>query len=223
MDGVHDLGGKPGFGAVDFIPGEAVVPFAQRWHASVFAMVGAASIAGVWTNTDRFRHAVERIEPEAYLTHGYYGRWLGGLETLLEEQAVVLREEIDLKVSALGGDPKALVAARPSATPDPMGPTPVNHASDRTISASPQFAHGDRVETSAQPKSGHTRLPAYARAKVGVVVRCHDAWVYPDSSAHGLGEQPTYLYTVEFSSEVLWNRSGFAVFLDLFEPYLHPV
>ena len=220
MDGVHDLGGKPGFGAVDFVAEDAAVPFKQRWHASVFAMVRAGASAGVWTNSDRFRHAIERIDPEAYLTHGYYGRWLGGVETLLAEQAVVLREEIDSKVAELGGDPEALVAARPLGAPDPLGPEPVNRASDRAINARPQFSPGDRVRTRAAATPGHTRLPAYARDKVGTVVRWHDGWVYPDTNAHGQGEQPTHLYTVAFTSEVLWDRTGFSVFLDLFEPYL---
>lgn len=49
----------------------------------VISAVGPA--AGAWNNTDRFRHGVERIDPVSYLADGYYGRWLGGIETLLVE------------------------------------------------------------------------------------------------------------------------------------------
>ena len=83
MDGIHDLGGKQGFGAVETqAPKDA---FEARWQASVFAMVRELSAAGVTKNTDQFRHAIERIDPISYLSDGYYGRWLGGVETLLVE------------------------------------------------------------------------------------------------------------------------------------------
>jgi len=59
---------------------------------------------------------------------------------------------------------------------------------------------------------------------VGEIVACHGCWVYPDSNSHGNGEHPQQLYTVAFTSEVLWGEAGDAnleVCLDLFEPYLH--
>lgn len=61
MDGIHDLGGMHGFG-----PGqreEDEPAFHGRWQAAVFAMEMAASRAGATGNADRFRHAVERIDP----------------------------------------------------------------------------------------------------------------------------------------------------------------
>ena len=39
MDGIHDLGGKSGFGKVDVESGLQV--FDERWEASVFAMTNA--------------------------------------------------------------------------------------------------------------------------------------------------------------------------------------
>ena len=86
MDGMHDLGGKQGFGAVSREANEPV--FHARWESRVFGMnlVGAGGAA---RNVDHFRHAVERIDPVAYLTHGYYGRWLGGLETMMVEAGVL--------------------------------------------------------------------------------------------------------------------------------------
>ena len=41
--------------------------FHDRCEVKVFAEVAA----GAWPNTDRFRHAVERIDLEAYLTHDH--------------------------------------------------------------------------------------------------------------------------------------------------------
>lgn len=220
MDGIHDLGGKPGFGRVDRTGEDEV--FHERWEASVFVMNGASKAAGGWYHTDQFRHAVERIDPQAYLEHGYYGRWLGGIETLLIEVGIVTLEEIEKELLARGGSFDDLVAARPSSEPEPLGPKPSEDGASRDLADSPVFAAGDRVRTAAQPVPGHTRLPAYARDKTGEVICHHGGWVFPDTAAHGQGEQPKHLYTVRFSSETLWNKPGFSVSLDLFEPYLSP-
>lgn len=221
MKGVHDLGGKPGFGRVDRSGAEIV--FHDRWEAKVFAMVGAGSAAGAWFNTDRFRHAVERIDPEAYLTHGYYGRWLGGVETLLAEAGIVSQEEITVRAIARGASRNELVAAQPLSSPDPMGQLPSSIGSDRAITKAPEFKVGDQVRSLVNAASHHTRLPEYAMGKRGEIVMHHNGWVFPDTNAHGKGESPKHLYTVKFSSEVLWGRPGFSVCVDLFEPYLEPV
>ena len=76
MDGIHDLGGKAGFGKVEAEEDEPY--FHEPWESRVFSMV-----INLGDNTDRFRHAVERIDPISYLSDTYYGRWLGGLETKL--------------------------------------------------------------------------------------------------------------------------------------------
>jgi nitrile hydratase subunit beta len=220
VDGIHDLGGKQGFGPVEVEPDEPV--FHERWEARVFAIVQSGA-AGAIRNTDQFRHAIERIDPVAYLTHGYYGRWLGGVENLLVEAGVMVRAELDARVSAIGGDPGAPVAARPSAHPDVIGYAPAARDSRRDPGAPPRFAVGDVVRTRPAPVSGHTRLPAYARGRCGTVTALHGGWVFPDTNAHGRGEHPRHLYTVAFDGAELWGaatEANLRVHLDLFEPYL---
>lgn len=220
MDGVHDLGGKEGHGAIEPDHGPA---FHEDWEAKVFAMLGAGWRSGALKNTDQFRHAIERVDPRAYLTHGYYGRWLGGLETLFVEAGVLTSEEISARVAATNpAATDALVAARPgdAATIDYA---PTDRTSIRPIGAPPAFGVGQSVRTSRHGVPGHTRLPAYARGALGVVTACHDGWVYPDSNAHGHGEDPQHLYTVQFAATELWGESaeaGAHVYIDLFEPYL---
>ena len=69
----------------------------------------------------------------------------------------------------------------------------------------------------------HTRLPRYARDKVGTVERVHGTHVFPDSNAHFAGEDPQWLYTVRFSARELWGRDDDdSVSIDAFEPYLEP-
>ena len=219
MDGIHDLGGKHGFGAVVVEADEPV--FHAPWEAKVFAIMLASGAAGAFLNADQFRHLIERIDPVCYLNDGYYGRWLGGLETGLVEAGVLTSDEISQRYESLGGSSAARVAARPKTEPEPMGHLAEAPGSQRRIS-SPQYTVDDLVMTAADSKPGHTRLPAYARGKVGRVVACHGGWVYPDTNAHGEGEQPQHLYTVEFTGETLWGQASesMSLCLDLFEPYL---
>lgn len=224
MDGIHDLGGKHGYGPVVRETDEPA--FHERWEAAVFVMVGAARRAGALNCTDRFRHAIERIDPVAYLSQTYYGRWLGGIETLLVEAGIVKTAEVSARSVELGAGPDDLIAARPDPHPDPQAEVSNLPTAARNVARPALFVEGDEVVTSIEVKSGHTRLPAYARGKRGRIHRCHAGWVYPDSSAHGLGEDPQHLYTVEFNGTELWGASGdgrLRVYLDLFEPYLSGV
>ena len=221
MDGIHDLGGKVGYGQVDRKESGAV--FQERWEAAVFTMTSAIARADAFQNIDRFRHAIERINPEAYLRHGYYGRWLGAIENLLVEAGIVDQSDLNQRSLECGASEADLVAGQPADQPDAMGPPPREPGCRRQMKTSPRFSVGDRVRSRAVSVPGHTRLPAYARGKIGLITSWHQGWVYPDTNAHGLGEQPQHLYSVQFRSEDLWRRSGFTVSLDLFEPYLEKV
>ena len=99
MDGIHDLGGKQGFGAVVRETDEPV--FHARWESRVFGLIRVGG-GGASRNIDHFRHAIERIDPVAYLTHGYYGRWLGGLETMIVEAGILERAAITRRAIELG-------------------------------------------------------------------------------------------------------------------------
>ena len=51
----------------------------------------------------------------------------------------------------------------------------------------------------------------------------HGFHVLPDSSAHGLGDDPQWLYSVRFSARELWGEDRNVndhVHADLWEPYL---
>lgn len=224
MDGIHDFGGKEGYGPV--VVEQDAYPFAEEWETKVYAMLGAARRAGALRNTDQFRHAVERIVPAAYLTHGYYGRWLGGLETLLVEAGVLTTEEVNDRAEAQLPGASALVAARPRKHPDLIEYDVTHPHSSRPLERPPKFAEQDRVRTRAHGVPGHTRLPHYARGKVGIIKLYHEGWVFPDTNAHGAGENPEPLYTVAFTGCELWGpdaEAGVVVNIDLFEPYLSSV
>ena len=83
MDGVHDLGGKQGFGPVRYGAGKAV--FKAPWEKRANALYSLGIRLGIM-NMDEYRHAIERMEPRHYLAAGYYERSLTGFATLCVER-----------------------------------------------------------------------------------------------------------------------------------------
>jgi nitrile hydratase len=69
----------------------------------------------------------------------------------------------------------------------------------------------------------HTRLPRYARGRLGTVEAIRGCHVFPDSVATGAGEDPQWLYTVVFAGRELWGEQSdptLTVSIEAFEPYL---
>jgi len=214
MDGIHDLGGLEGFGAVVRERDEPV--FHAPWEGRAFALVNLALALGV-ANIDALRHAIERLDPVTYLTAGYYGRWRRALETLLGETGIVPAAELAVRLR----DPAAPAAALTS-RPVP----PAELGARRPLARAPRFSPGDRVRARDLHTRGHTRLPRYARGRSGVVALVHPgAWVLPDAHAHGRGEAAQPVYAVRFEARALWGdeaEAGVAFHVDLFEDYLEP-
>src|SRR5437764_10967561 len=183
MDGVHDRGGRQGFGPVRYTHGAR--PFHERWEVRVNALYGFAVRLGIF-NMDEYRHAIERMEPRHYLTASYYERSLTGFATLLVEKGVVTHEELEAR--AHGGFPLSA----------PSAPGRTNVASRQ------HFQPGDRVRVRPDHVPGHVRMPGYIRGKVGVVVSESPAYPFPDAAAHGIKAPDAPTYDVRFNSEERW-------------------
>ena len=164
MDGMHDLGGRQGFGPVRHSP--MAVVFHAEWEKRANALLALAVKQGIF-NMDEYRHAIERMEPRHYVSAGYYERSLTGLLTLLVEKGVVAREELE----GLAGGPIPL--SRPSAAGRPNAPR-----RDR-------FKPGDRVRVKEEFVPGHIRMPAYIRGKTGVSWRSRIRRSRAHRFAHG--------------------------------------
>ncbi len=96
----------------------------------------------------------------------------------------------------------------------------------RNVTAAARFKAGQKVRARNVHPTGHTRLPRYARGKMGTIVRDHGVFVFPDTNAHFLGEKPQHLYSVRFGARELWGaeaRPRDAVYLDMWEDYLEGV
>jgi nitrile hydratase len=216
MNGVHDMGGMTCFGPIRREEHEPV--FHSPWERRVFAMTMLAM--GQVDTLDAFRHAIERMDPLHYLSSSYYEHWLAALETLAAEKGVLTQEELTTGT--------AKDASGSSGTPLPPEAIPaiIRHggpASRQTGRTTPRFKPGDRVVARNLNPSGHTRLPRYVRGKQGVIDRVHGAFVYPDTNAHGGGEQPQPVYSVRFDAVALWGPTAPArdsLYIDLWEDYL---
>jgi hypothetical protein len=93
----------------------------------------------------------------------------------------------------------------------------------RDAAESPHFKVGDRVRARNIHPTGHTRLPRYARGKVGVIVRDHGVFLFPDTNAAFLGEKPQHVYSVKFAARELWGNEASprdSVHLDMWDDYL---
>lgn len=221
MNGIHDMGGLHGFGPVEVESDEPV--FHARWEGRVFALTQVLDTKSIYS-LDEHRHEIELMDAAAYLTDGYYGRWLFAMERILDRKGILLRREVDerLDPSHAGGRSSAPNCERNWPLADRA--RILWGAWRRDVAVTPRHAVGQRVRARNHQPAGHTRLTHYVRNRTGVVVAVNaQAWVYPDTRAHDLGEKPQAVYTVEFSAVELWGdaaEDGVAVRVDLSEDYL---
>lgn len=207
MDGIHDLGGMAGFGAVQIEPNEPT--FHEPWESLAWRL-NIASIAAVRAyNADEYRHAVERMEPLHYLQARYYERMLTGALTLLVEKGVLDHRELEERA---GGRVPLAQPVRP------------NLEDNGEAGGAPVFAVGDQARVCAQPQPGHTRAPRYIRGCVGTVVHVAPPFNFPDASAHQLERRSEPTYHVEFPMASVWAETpagpADTVIVDLWESYL---
>ncbi len=219
MNGPHDMGGMQCFGAVT--PEENEPTFHADWEKRALALTVGMGFAGQW-NLDISRFARESLPPEFYLSKSYYQIWIAGLQNLMLERGMVSDEEIaDGCLTQPGIPVKRVVSAEEMPAALAAG-GPV----DREAGTGALFDVNDRVRTLKMNPSGHTRLPRYARGVEGRVAEIHGCHVFPDSNAKSQGENPQWLYSVEFDALALFGAEaeiGNTVMIDCWEPYLERI
>lgn len=85
------------------------------------------------------------------------------------------------------------------------------------------FSPGDRVVTRLADPTHHTRVPRYARGRIGTVLEREGSWALPDVNATGPGAPIEDVYTVRFDARDLWGEGDHAVVLNLWDSYLEAV
>jgi nitrile hydratase subunit beta len=193
--------------------------FHAPWERQALALTLAMGATGTW-NIDRSRSVRETLPDYGALS--YYEIWIHALERLLIEHGLVGTDELaagrmlhearsGLHVLRAADVPAVLAKGAPT---------------ERPPTAAARFAVGEPVRTRAEAVAHHTRLPGYARGKIGRIDQLRGVHVFADAHAHGLGEQPQWLYTVVFSARELWGNdaaSGQSVSIDAWEAYLEPL
>ncbi len=213
MDGIHDLGGKQGYGPIPIGDNE---PFHFDWERRMWA-IARAGILPPGTIIDQFRHGLERMVPADYLSFAYFNKWCANYYMLYLNAGIFTLDEV-----ATGHTNSPAHPAKPQ-TLDQVINAQRNMCTDFSIeiSAKPRFQTGDTITTKRIMAANHTRLPAYARSATGSIIRHHGAHLLADKGAQGkhVGE---HLYTVSFTATELWGNDANpldTVTLELWESY----
>lgn len=201
MDGMHDTGGRQGFGVVRYT--HDAPAFHAEWEVRANSLYAFAVRLGIF-NMDEYRHAIERMEPRHYVAASYYERSLTSLATLCVEKGLVSHEELERRARG----------AFPLAAPSAPGRT--------NVAGRERFLPGDKVRVRPEYVPGHVRMPGYVRGKTGVVVSESPDYPFPDAHAHGVEAQDEPTYDVRFRSSELWPDSSDAalVHVGIFQSYL---
>ncbi len=201
MDGIHDLGGKQGFGPVRYAPDARA--FHAPWEVRVNSLYSIAVKLGIF-NMDEYRHAIERMEPRHYLSASYYERSLTGLATLCVEKGIFTRDELERRANGVF----------------PLAATSAPGRSN--VEGGERFLPGDRVRVRVDHVPGHMRMPGYIRGKSGVVVSESPVYPFPDARAHAVAAVDEPTYDVRFDAQELWPNSADAAFVHaaVFQSYL---
>lgn len=218
MNGVHDLGGMHGMGPVVIEPDEPV--FHTDWERQVMGML-FPTMAAMGLTVDEFRHGIERMDPGHYLQSTYYEHWFESLVRHLTERGVVTQEELRSGIPAAG--PKATPMLPPEAVDTVLATGGSARMADDVEA---RFKPGDRVRARNISPTGHTRLPRYARGRVGRIEIDHGVFWTPDTVAHGLGQRPQHVYSVSFTARELWGDEASSLDttrIDLWDDYLEKV
>lgn len=216
MNGVHDMGGMHGMGPVEYEKDEPV--FHAAWEGRVYALNRALRAWGKWT-LDTDRYGIEVLPPAEYLRMSYYERWAARMFEQVVHFGLVTKEELESGSPAPGTT---------KATP-PLTAAMSSRFLSRGLPSSddpkirPLFKPGQRVRARNIHPAGHTRLPRYARGKVGTIVRDHGVYSFPDTAAHFLGEKRQHVYSVRFGARELWGDAASPrdfIYIDMWDDYL---
>jgi nitrile hydratase subunit beta len=217
MNGVHDMGGMHGLGAIQVEKNEPV--FHARWEGRVIAMRRAMAATGKITLN--LREAIESIPAADYLRMSYYEKWLTALIEQLVASGLVTRAEI-----ASGKPAKGSVKATPALTPADAARLSFRVAPAMLkVEAARRFQVGQHVRARNINPLGHTRLPRYVRGRAGVIEQDRGVQAFPDTHLTAPVQSAQHVYAVRFAARELWGDEASprdAVYLDLWDDYLEP-
>jgi nitrile hydratase len=151
----------------------------------------------------------------------YYERQFAAFVVLLEKRGFITPAELESGIPV-----PETSAAVPALSPDKAAALIAKGVpTSRDVPVAPRFQAGQRVRARNINPPGHTRSPRYVRGKMGVIHRDYGVFVFPDTNAHSLGENPQHVYSVRFAARELWGADAApqdGVYVDLWDDYLEP-
>jgi nitrile hydratase beta subunit len=213
MNGIHDMGGMHGMGPIQYEKNEPV--YHAEWESRVDAMfVGLRGKVpgGVRLFTEQGIFAAD------YLRMSYYERWYEALVWRLIAASVATRAEIE---SGRSAQPKP-ASTRAYSASEAVALMARTRSTRQNVSLAARFQVGQRVRARNINPVGHTRLPRYARGRLGIVAQLRGVYPIPDA---GAGRKPQNLYSIRFPARELWGEQSApqdAVYIDMWEDYLEP-
>jgi nitrile hydratase beta subunit len=211
MNGIHDMGGMQGMGAIQYEKNEPV--YHAEWESRVDAMLMA--LRGKAGQSRPFR---ERVPPGDYLRMSYYELWYTAVVEQLIAARLVTRAEFE---SGRSLEPKAASTRAYSAT-EAVALMTRTQSTRQNVSLAARFQVGQRVRARNINPVGHTRLPRYARGRLGIIDQLRGVFPIPDT---GAGGKPENLYSIRFPARELWGEQSApqdAVYIDMWDDYLEP-
>jgi len=213
VNGIHDMGGMQDMGPLQYEKNEPV--FHAEWERRVFAIVTATDAP-----PPGLRYEAELIAPAEYLRMSYYEKWLTAFVTLMLKGGMITSSELETGKPVTGTRKgKLLTAAEVPALLTKGEP------SIRNVPVAPRFETGQRVRARNLNPVTPTRLPRYARGKIGTIERDHGVFDFEDTAAQQLGDNPQHVYSVRFTAGELWGEQvpkQDSVYVDMWENYLEP-
>ena len=214
MNGIHDMGGMQDMGPVQVESNEPV--FHMPWERRMFALFNAVDLP--WPV---LRSGIESIPPADYLRMSYYEKWLTALGPLLTKAGMVTVAEIESAKAITAPTKKSHVLSVAEVA------TWILPDSDATPKAAvdARFQVGQRIRALNMNPVGHTRLPRYARGKIGTIAGDSGVESLQDAVAQGLAAKPQHVYTVRFAAQELWGEQANqrdSVYVAMWEEYLEP-
>jgi nitrile hydratase beta subunit len=216
MNGVHDMGGFQDMGPVPYEKDEPV--FHAPWEGRIYAINTSLRAIGKW-DLDASRHQTASLPPLDYLGMTYYEHFLHTNEQLIVKHGLVTPTEL-ITGRADPGSVKATPVLTAAVAARSLG-RGIPSSSDPKVR--PQFKVGQHVRSRNMNPTGHTRLPRYARGKLGTITRDHGVYNFPDTSAHFQGTKRQHVYSVRFAARELWGDQASprdTVYIDMWDDYL---
>ena len=221
MRRAHDVGGMEGFGPLT--PDSGEYGFHADFERRMFGITMCALGKGLVSSVDEFRWGVEQLAPEEYFASNYYERWISPIERALFDRGQLGPGELTRRAREIAAGAPVPRVDEPEWSDGFVGFVRTAGSFGQPADATALYKPGDRIRLKDVDPPVHTRLPTYARGKVGVIERVHGRNILPDVRAVKQGDVWEHTYLIVFDAQAVFGEraeAGQQLTLDVWESYI---